>query len=362
MRWCAALAVVLVALLIALARVGVHKPRRIARPADDGRSEAEPRPDPPERFRDEGPPRPTVRHPTSGRPGRGSVAFLHGRVLPPPESEAVDLEDLTEIAVGADDGSQTVFARLTHGGHFSLHLPPGRYTLFAQLGELAGATADVLVGANQAREIDIPLGAGVTIGGTLRGPPGAEVSATAWPVGGSHPMRAQSVEDGKFTLKGLIPGRRYDLVFSGPAVRKATLRSIAAPADALEVALAALPVVRGAIGFLRGETCPIETVSLRGAGIGDDDDARIVPGADCRFELTPPEGASELTVVADGRGWHLEEALSLPAQGDPEPVCFNPPCRADPLEGLGKPEDNVRSVSCRPRSEDLARAADGPPL
>ncbi len=337
MRWCAALAVVLVALLIAMARVGVHRPRRIARPADDGRAEAEPPAKPPERFRDELPPGRTARHATSGRRERGAVAFLHGRLLPPPEADAVDLDDLDEIAVGADDGSATVFARLTHGGHFSLHLPPGRYTVFAQIGDLAGATTDVLAGANQEREIDIQLGPGAMIGGTLRGPPGAESTAAAWPVGGSHPTRAQSVEAGKFTLRGLIPGRRYDLIFSGPAVRKATLRSIAAPTDALEVALSALPVVRGAIGFPRGETCPVETVSLHGPGIReDDDDAQVDLSADCRFELTPPEGASQLTVVAEGPGWHLEEALSLPVQGDPDPICFNPPCRANPLEGLGK--------------------------
>src|SRR5450432_2579011 len=99
MRWCAALAVVLAALLIAMARVGAHKPRRIARPADDGRAETEPPPGPQASSRDETPPRTTPRPAPSARRERGAVAFLHGRVLPPPETEGVDLDDLDEMAV-----------------------------------------------------------------------------------------------------------------------------------------------------------------------------------------------------------------------------------------------------------------------
>jgi hypothetical protein len=46
----------------------------------------------------------------------------------------------------------------------------------------------------------------------------------------------------------------------------------------------------------------------------------------CYFELTPPEGASDLTVIAEGPGFYLEESVSIPAQGDPDPICLNPPC------------------------------------
>ena len=37
-----------------------------------------------------------------------------------------------------------------------------------------------------------------------------------------------------------------------------------------------------------------------------------------------------MMLVATGSGWNLEEPVSIPPRGDPEPVCLNPPCRASP--------------------------------
>jgi hypothetical protein len=336
MRWCAALAIVLGALLVVTAKVGrvlggSHRLRPPAIPVEDSRAE-EPAPvtPPPPTYRPQAPPRPISRAPLAGRRERTSVAHLHGRVLL--SSGGGDIDDLDDLQVDADDGLRLIHARLSAGGRFSFHLPPGRYTLSAESGDLAGTTLGVLAGADQEpQEIDIRLSPAATIRGTVRGPAGAEITLRALPVGGLHPARPQSVDDdGKFALPGLIPGRRYDLTFFGPAIRETTVRSIAAPVDRLEVVVAALPIVRGAIGFPPGETCPIETVSLHGDGIaaGDDQPQTEVDAA-CRFELTPPESASGLTVVAEGPGWRLEESLAIPAQGDPEPICFNPPCRAD---------------------------------
>lgn len=336
MRWCAALAIVLCALLVVAARVGrvaggSHRLRRpAATPVEDSRAEVPaPATPPPPPSRPETPPRPISRAPLAGQRERRSVAHVHGRVLL--SSGGGDIDDLDDLQVDADDGLRLVHARLSAGGRFSFHLPPGRYTLVAESGDLAGTTLGVLAGADQEQEIDIRLGPAATVRGTLRGPAGAEITLRALPVGSLHPARSQSVEDdGKFALPGLIPGRRYDLTFFGPAIRETTLRSIVAPVDRLEVVVAALPIVRGAIGFPPGETCPIETVSLHRDGIAaGDDQAETEVDADCHFELTPPEGASLLTVVAEGAGWRLEESLAIPAQGDPEPICFNPPCRTD---------------------------------
>jgi len=101
------------------------------------------------------------------------------------------------------------------------------------------------------------------------------------------------------------------------------------------VALTGLPIVRGAVGLL-DEACPIETVSLQGPGIAENDPPSTEVDADCRFELTAPEGAFAPTIVATGPGWRLEDSVSLPPQGDPEPICLNPPCRSDQLEPSGQ--------------------------
>ena len=144
-------------------------------------------------------------------------------------------------------------------------------------------------------------------------------------------------------MTGLVPGRRYDLAFSGPRLRTATLRGLVAPAEGQEVVVDPLAVVRGAIGFPRGDRCPIDEVKLDSASArkgddkgADDDDVTVSPAADCRFELTVPENVSQATVVASGAGWFLEERMRIPARGNPEPLCLNPPCREDPTEGLAR--------------------------
>jgi len=126
-------------------------------------------------------------------------------------------------------------------------------------------------------------------------------------------------------------------------VRTTTLRAVLAPAEDQQVVLEPLAVVHGAIGFPRGERCPIYDVRLATAVAGkasadngdDDDDApSMSPGPDCRFELAVPEGVQAATVVARGNGWFLEQEVAIPARGDPDSLCLNPPCRDDPTEGL----------------------------
>jgi hypothetical protein len=131
-----------------------------------------------------------------------------------------------------------------------------------------------------------------------------------------------------------------------PAPRAAPARRTARPAPTV----VALPVLRGAIGFPTGEDCPISRVALYEPsavptsdspkddsdddGEGDTDDGSLrLGGVDdaCRFELPVPDGPTGMVLVAVGGGWHLEEPVSIPPLGDPDPICLNPPCRADPL-------------------------------
>jgi hypothetical protein len=329
-RWCAPLLAVLGVLLAATIRLGRHQPRPAVVPVAEDPAESElptelapDRADPPERA--------LPRALPPAKRNRAALARLCGRVVFPAEQGGSD--DLGDLEVIADDGDRYVVAELSPGGHFAFHLPPGRYTLIASSGDFAGLTAGLVARADQEIETDIQLGPAARIAGTARAPEGAEIAVKVTPVGGAHVVISQSIDDGKFTLRGLIPGRRYDLTFFGDAIRTLTLRSIAAPTDALEVALAGLPIVRGAIGLL-DDACPIETVSLQGPGIAENNPPSTDVAPDCRFELTAPEGASDPTVVATGPGWRLEENLSLPPQGDPDPICLNPPCRTDQLDPL----------------------------
>jgi hypothetical protein len=343
MRWCAALSLLLIVLLVTTVKVAFREPRWVAaesshrdHPAPlDGVSRAAGAPTaPPRPYQTDTPPRAAWQpaRPAAGIRGRTAVARVHGRVFPPPGVNGQGAFHFDGLEVSADDGLRAVTAKLSPGGRFAFHLPPGRYTLAAELGDLAGARSDVLARPDEDSEIDVQLGPTASISGNLTAPDDAEVTLIASPVGGARATTPQSIGPGNFSIDGLIPGHRYDLTFSGPTIRKATLRSVVAPADAVEAVVAALPIVRGAIGFLVDEPCPIETVSLRGPGI-DGDDAHTEVSDDCRFELTPPEGASDLIVIAEGPGWRLEESVSIPALGDPAPICLNPPCRPDSLEG-----------------------------
>jgi hypothetical protein len=193
--------------------------------------------------------------------------------------------------------------------------------------------ADVLARADATHDVDIRLTVGAAIRGKLRGSSTVVVGASV--AGRDDDSGVASVEDGSFAVQGLIPGRRYDLRFYGPDVRTLTISGVAAPADGLDVELQPRAKIRGAIGFPQGARCPISSVELQIGGKSNDDDGDTSAdvGRDCTFALSVPDQAAEAMVVATGKGWHLEERVAIPAQGDPEPICLNPPCRNDPDEG-----------------------------
>jgi hypothetical protein len=176
------------------------------------------------------------------------------------------------------------------------------------------------------------------IRGHARGPDGATISVRASLVGKHDRGRRIRVQDGAFEIPGLLFGRSYDLTFDGPSLRPTTLRSVTAPAEDVEAQLDPVPVLRGAIGFPADESCPYDQVSLRPADTEEvgDDPATADVDEHCRFAIEVPDGPTRMLVLATGRTPPLELAVSIPPAGDPEPVCLNPPCSADPLAGTAR--------------------------
>ncbi|HLK93386.1 MAG TPA: hypothetical protein VKZ18_26070 [Polyangia bacterium] len=327
----------LVALTVTLAPRRHHRRSRPPAEEEDTSTAAAPTPQPPpaERRR---PPRPPER--PSG------PARLYGRVVAP-AGEALDLDG---FLVAADDGARTINARVSADGAFELHVPPGQYTLEAFRGAWVGLVAGVPARAGAERETTIVLVRSVSLEGTFRAPAGASVTVKVSPTGRADWDDGAVVGDSGFEADHLVPGQAYDLSLSGPGLRTATLRSVTAPARDLVVQVDALPTLRGAVGFPSGERCPIAHVGLYAPSQLpakdedvedlDDDDGVVQAGRvgnvdnACRFQLPVPDGASQMILLAVGEGWHLEQPIAVPPTGDPDPVCLNPPCRANPLEGL----------------------------
>ena len=320
MRLCAALAVVLVALVVMTVRT-IRRPHRHPPPVD--RELVELAPAAPA-------PRPYLPTAAAPRPSSG-IAHLRGRALLPAGHGSDGMHDLS---VTADDGTRTFDARAMKGGRFAFHMPPGRYTLTAWADDLVGELRDVVVAADLEREVDIPLIPAASIVGQLHVPGNREVSVVARPMGSERPDKDGDALQSSFQIDGLIPGRRYDVEFTGSEIRTLKLVGVTAPTETLDVTLEPRAIVRVAVGFPAGETCPIDSVKVSaGSEAIEQERGLIAKVHDCRFELPAPIDAGQITVVAQGKGWLLQANATIPEHGDPEPVCLNPPCRANPLEG-----------------------------
>jgi hypothetical protein len=349
MRWCAALAIVLVA-LVAVTVKHLRPPPKRPPPSDVEIAAIDPH--------ETAAPRATSAAPI--RRESDGIAHLRGRVLFPAGAEPTD-----EIEVVAEDQTRRVTARISDDRRFDIHLPSGRYTLVASAGLLVGVVPDVLARGGALHDVDIRLASGATIRGRLQLPQGIEsdVGISAVPTGRADESGTAESDDGGFSIEGLIAGRRYDLTFQGPGVRKLTLAGVSAPADGLNVELQPRAELRGAIGFARGDDCPISHVALQMGGKtivdGDEDEASVDVGPDCTFTLAVPDQIAMVTVVASGDGWHLEEQVAIPPKGDPEPICLNPPCRSDPGQDLARLQLTLdgdpapREFSATVRADDL---------
>lgn len=325
MRWCAALAVVLVALVVMTVRT-IRRPHRHAPPVDRELVElAPPAPAPA--------PPPYLPVAAAPRPSSG-IAHLRGRALLPAGYGSDGLHDLS---VTADDGTRTFDGRAMKGGRFAFHMPPGRYTLTAWAGDLVGELRDVVVAADVEREVDVPLIPAASIVGQLHVPGNREVSVVARPMGSERPDRGGDALQSSFQIGGLIPGRRYDVEFTGSEIRTLKLVGVTAPTETLDVTLEPRAIVHVAVGFPVGEICPIDSVKVSaGSEEIEQEPGLIAKVHDCRFELPAPVDAGAIMVVAEGKGWLLQANVTIPEHGDPEPVCLNPPCRANPLEGTAR--------------------------
>ncbi len=329
---------ILVALIVVVARATRHKPQAPAA-AETEVTEEELVAPPPARPSPRMPPR------LRGDDARVGVAHLTGRVSAPAGAESATL------VVTADDGARSFEAKiLDDDARYTVHLPAGRYTLTASRGDLVGVASDVLAPGGLTREIDIALSPGAEISGSAHLPSHSDEVTLTLTAAGHDDVQPNVVdEDGKFSVPGLVPGRHYDLAFTGDTVRSFTLRDVTAPATGLQVTLEAAPVLRVAVGFPPGEPCPINSYELRTSTTTVEPNES--PHADCTFELRVPEAVFEATVVATGEGWHLEQRVAIPEHGQPAPVCLNPPCRAKPLEDTasvhvivegGGPESSMR--------------------
>lgn len=184
----------------------------------------------------------------------------------------------------------------------------------------------------------LPTAAPATISGRLHVPDGADfIYVVVRPNGGTEAERSGFEHESAFQIEGLVSGRRYDVEFSGPRIRTLTLIGVVAPAADLDVALELRAVIHVAVGFPRGERCPIDALLVRThEGRMTKEEGVISFNPDCRFELEAPPRAGQLTIVAEGDDLSLEAAIAIPQHGDPAPICLNPPCRANPLDGQAR--------------------------
>jgi hypothetical protein len=342
-----ALVLALVALLVEAGRTmgGPRRRERRAGPAvvEEDAERAEPGPSvagPTRTIPAVPPPSPAVAPRMPPVRARGT-AVLRGRVMLSSDGDDDGAEAGEAVKVTAEDGVRAVEADVEgEDMHFELHLPPGRYTLTARSGGLVGAE-EAIAEVATVREVTIGLRPGVEIGGQTHGDEEIAVTVRAFRAG-SHVDSTEGESDGGsgFSVSGLRAGQAYDLTFTGDGIRPRTVRDVVAPTQGLDVNLTRLPVLRGAVGFRAGESCPVSSVQVATPGEpipvrpADDDDGdgttySITSSAvddDCHFELTLPANATQVRVVATGSGWHLEEEVAVPAQGDPPPLCLNAPC------------------------------------
>ena len=330
MRWCAALGVLLVALVALTVRVSTRRTQAVVMSSADDVEEPALRPPTRPAAQPFVAPARSANLPTLAH---SAAAHIFGRVLP-----LTDEEDSFEgLSVTADDGARAFEARVFSDGRFGFHLPGGQYAVTASLGDRVGIVPSVAARPGAERALTIQLGLAAAIRGHVRGPDGVAISVRVSLAGRETCQQTVDTEHGDFAVEALIPGRSYDLTFTGDDLHTITLRSVTAPAEGVAAVIDALPILRGAVGFPADEDCPIERVVLREPGAlpsNDDDEGQgdhvnQIGSVDdaCRFELPVPGGSSWMVLVAIGAGWHLEEPVSIPPLGDPDPICLNPPCR-----------------------------------
>jgi hypothetical protein len=266
------------------------------------------------------------------------------------------VKDLDELTVKADDGKRE-YEAATDKATFELHLPAHAYTLTASVDELVGVV-EVRARPAMLEEVTITLQPAVAIEVNVEVPAGAgdPVVATAVRAGTDFEVARAEEEEHHLRIGGLLRGDVYDVTVRQGA-GKTVIRGVRAPAT-LDVTLGALATLHGMIGFPAGTKCAFRTIAV----VDDDDDdegrsARV--DRNCRFQLGALDPGTTVHLRASAPGWHLEELVAIPAQGEPDPVCLNPPCRdlppVDPatLEVIltGSPSSGIIASIAQEREE-----------
>jgi hypothetical protein len=311
----------------------------------------EPAPEPPKRapvFQ----PAPSIPRARSSN----ALAHLRGRVIAPAGVE-IEPDDLT---VKADDGEHEYEAATAPDGRFQLHLPARGYTITASTGDLVGVVTErARPGADE--EVTIRLQPAATIQVVVDGEVGNAFELSVTRAGSALVMGTTSYDDGGLLAKGLVSGAVYDVTVSDEG-RETVIRGVTAPST-VHAALPQRVTLRGAIGFAAATKCPFQTISL----VPDDDeetrDVRV--DTNCRFAVDELDPGTNVHLRASGQGWHLDEYVPLPATGEPELACLNPPCRDLPpvipaeLEVILTGAPARTGISARVESRDHASGCEG---
>lgn len=296
---------------------------------------------PPPRLLYERPPA----QPSARKPATTGMATVRGRVMGVPQAPREDTEE--EVTLVVSDEENEIEVALEPDGSFAVELAPGTYRFHAQLDENAATLDAVTVGPEEDREVVLQL-AGSVITGTLH-PPGGEERGLDEGGDAIIDLRVEirvsgestwsesedaTTEENQFTITGLDAGKSYDLRLTADGFRPAELMGISVPSAGLLANLVRPARLRGGLGIARGESCPINEVTIE----VDDEEAQVVTMDHfCRFESDDLPPVQRVRVRVSEGDWSFDVLVDIPPHGDPPFLCLRSFCRepdADELSTL----------------------------
>jgi hypothetical protein len=145
---------------------------------------------------------------------------------------------------------------------------------------------------------------------------------------GAVTSELDAAPDGTFVVEDIEPGL-YDVAVTADGLADAHLRSLASDAIGARVALSRLPVLIGAVGNAQNGTDGCDGLEIQ-VDVGDDD-TRVEPvGEDCTFSVEGLARGQAVKLAVGDEDHEASIGVSMPAGGDPPPVCLGPPCASLP--------------------------------